>query len=1340
MGTFGIGVRGRSAPMGSVSQQSISTPAASAGTPTSVSVMGPSARAGTIGAIVTARNVSPLSIAPAIVRNIPLPAIARFIPPFIRTIEKRYTQDSLRVSQFRYTNGKFQPVEQNGISVFRPEILSIMNFVPVDGSGKIGSKDPTETAEQLLKAQFQANEVRAITLERLVGDIRANRQFKVQLDTIKNNFASGLNSTRTILNYYGSLIDKIEAVKTSLDPKTIPSTAFDTANYLILSDFFERKMQYPKSKFANFSDTKILNQLSSDLKNILEGYSLSLFDLVDPDRSVDVSPTTIDKTYTQTNGFTFTPSSVRSPTSARNANESSFFNQFLNSLPNNSDDRVKLLVHFLSKELRVSKEMGRVENSRVLQAKYAQADNGDPFDNIVGDVGETIFNDPRGPNSLASLTLFNLDTNNLVLPFESLYVDSDADRRVYVPGSTYFVDTILTVDSTGFNTQPYVSFVNQFNQVTGDTKNMIESLLELKQPSNLSPTSTYDIFLSSLAEAMAGLSNQSGINRSQAISAALFKLANSDTTLKNMLFEYVLLLGLSSLSDVDQKSIFQKLAWEIGRIQNFHFVRSSPSDNVNLAGGQAVLRPYIESLADDIENKIFSLTSTINTTLLQKDYARGIPSLRPQTVSPVISSPTQTLSSTGVAAQILRTNRILISLNRNGYFMSFRRGEIKETLLSNITTIGPSSTNLCKEFIDIAVKLDQNASISSNPVYLLQDNTGRTRQNFFSTSTILLFVFETLSSFTSRYMFSSFNKGSSLIDGSLTVDTSMSDGVLKILRDIVASKSLVAVGTEAARTLGAGLHLSIQTTSSPPPQAPFSLFNFDSSRETTRKPNVSGQITARNTSIVPPIFSPGITNTTLPILPNLHTIINSPNFGFGKVFDKSAIGLISVKESSKLIELRKTIVGNRTKLDDEDKVVKNILHIFSVVNQRLLSTKETVIHTFTKPSLDRFLATTGTSIQDFELVRNPSQIRVSSWLFDNYNDRVSDSTDDASVSDPNSGYLATDRIPLSEFNAMMSMLQQPDYSHRANADQKVKILTVGIPAGFSKNLSDRISRTSISETNFNNKEYDVVSVNIYKRDARFDDLVFKPQTFVFDLSLFPIKNFLPASLQQRNIKFADVVRNAFVRDYESLQNKKNVTIQKIRQDVKYNFLSDLQKQDMIKNHIESELLELYMRLLAGIEINEETFSTVPFTKTSVQDGNVFNLITSYLKTVKHKDIPNATIEELLVNPNLDQETKDTLRLLSYGNLLFQASFIQKRVLQPKLFDRVFHLPVNTDDFEIDVDQTISTESGRTAYTKTSVQNMIYDVDGKKYLKPKNRNDMIFEDYFVVVETNLSGGA
>lgn len=1331
MVTFGIGLRGKPASLGNVVVQSVTLPQPASAT----SIMGPSGRVASTSSLPTIRNINPAVLAPSIIGNIKLPPLIRFIPPLIHRPKKKYEQDTLRVSQFRVANSTFEPVEKNGISVFRPEIISVMDFKPIDGNRSLGSGDLVESAEQLVKATYQATELRAVTLQKLMQDIRRRTEFRIPLDTIKKQYVNGLSSAKVALKYYGNLIDKIDDVKDSLDPKKIPTTAYNTATFLPLIDFYERKMQYPKSKYANFSDTKIINQLISDFRNILEGYSLSLLDLSDSDRPSDFSPIAIDKTYTQASGFTFGIASIRSTTSPQNAFKPAFFNPFLNSLPSNPDDRIKLLTHILSKELRVSKQLGRIELNRVLQTRYGQGDSGNPFDNIVGSVGDTIFEPPLGPNSLASLTSITLDANTTVLPFESVYVDSEDERRVYVPGSTYFVDTILDVTPNGFNTQPYIAFTNRFNDVTSNAKNAIESLLELNADSKLTPTAVYDAFLNSVAEASSGLGQFNGLNRGQAISAALFKLANSDTVLKNQLFEYLLLLGLSSVTNSDQKRVFERLAREVGNIRNFNYVRAATSDNPNLLGGPAALRPYLEGLANDIENQVFSLISTIKFTPGDSGFIRSIPSLRSTDLTINLSTPVSTLSGGSIATGLLSTSRLVGAFRFNNFYMSFRRGEVRETLVNNATAVGSATTNFCKEFIDLAVKFDQLAALSANPVYLLNDNTGRTRFNFLSTSTQLLLIFEILSAFTNRYNFAEFNKGNSIVDGSITIDTALSGGVLKIIQDIVATKAsfnLAAFLGPKVRTFT----LDAQTSNKPPPKSPFSLFNLDLSKESVRLPSVSGRTAQSNPSILPAVFNPTAT-INLGANANIQSLVNTPTFGFGKVFQDLSLPL--GPETTQLMNVRKTLVSNRSKLEDEDNIVKNILHIFSVLNRRLTTTKETVANTFTPTSLNNILTSAGITVGDLQIIRNPSQVRVSAWLLDKYDERTADINNSDETQDGNSGFLVTDRIPLTQMNAMFSMLNQPTFRYNNQADFKVKIMTVGVPAGFSQNLSDRVSRTAINETNFKDKQFDVIAVDVYKRDARYDDLVFKPQRYFFDLSLFPMRNFLPPEAASRTVNYAQVLRNSLLRDYQSLEDKRNVALRDIQLDQKYNFLSDVQKQQMVRNHVESQLLDLYIRLMTGLRMDEETFTNTLYDKLGLQDQSVLNLVIRFLKEVKGKDIPNAPVEQLLANPTLDQETKDTLRLLSYGNIVFQSNYVRRRVLDPKLFDRVFHLPVSIDSFPIDVEATTATESGRQTYMKNSVQEQIIRTNGEEYLRPRNRNDLVFEDYFVVIESNLRGG-
>lgn len=1332
MGTFGIriGSRSNAASFGGISQQSITNPANSI-TTTPQQILGPSSRAPSTSAIVTVRNIPIATISPDIIQQVKPPPLVKFISPSIKFIPKikKYEQDSLRISQYRIQNNKFEAVEKNGISVFRPEIISMMNFSPIDGNSRLGSRAQNEGAEQLIKAHFQAIEIRATTIQRLMADIRTKNEYKIQLDNIKNKFANGLSTTEITLSYFSDLIDKISIIQTSFDPKEISQYSFDTVNFLSLRDFYERKMQYPKNRFANFSDTKIINQLISDFRNILEGYSLALFDLVDPDRKNDVSPIKIDKSYTQTNGFSFSLASVRSTASPRMAFKSDFFNQFINSLPSNSDDRIKLLVHFLSKELRVSKAMGNNDLAATLRTKYSQNDSGNPFDNIVGEVGDTIFNLPRGQNSLASLTIFSLDANNLVLPFESVYVDSEDERKVYVPGSTYFVDSILTVTNNGFNTQPYVSYVNNFNNVVSDAKNTIEALLDLKQNSSLSPTNVYDIFLNSITEAIAGLTSAStsasGINRSQALCVAVFELANSDSMLKNMLFEYLLLLGLASISSLDQKKIFMQLANEVGRIQNFNFAKATTREQPILNGGIGVIRPYIENVAEQIEDRIFTLLNTNLSPLFDRAAVRSFPSLLPTTISNTTSGPIRTLSPSSVGLQNFGLSKIAVNIGEEGYQITFSKGEIKDTLLNTITTTGISSTNLCKEFIDIAVKLDQLASVSSNQTYLLQDGSGRTRQNYFSTSTILLFIFEILSSFVNQYTFAIFSKGITNTAGSVIVNTSMMDSVYKIIKDIVSAKQLFSIGKEKI----------INTTRL---TGPFSLFNLDAAKEsivTSENSTKQSQKTARD---LPAIYSPNISSITTIPNANIQTIINSPAFGFGNAIKNIPFNFSTIKDIIRSVNIKKNLLAIRTKLNDEDKIIKNILHIFSVINKKLITSKEEVIKTFTVDSLNNFLSSTGTSLGDISIVKNPTQVRLSSWIYDIYDNKMSN-VGENDTTDEGVGFIFTDRIPIVNLNAMFSMLREGNFLSKAGADYRVKILTVGIPAGFSKMLSDRISKTSISETNFKNKQFDVISINVYKRDARFDDIVFKPQKFLFDLSLFTAKNFIPDSLNYTSLKFSDVVLGAILRDYEFLKNKKDLKLDTIRRDPKYAFLTNQQKYELFQNHIRSELLKLYIKLMAGIEISEEIFTATTYDKTKTQNEEVYNLILSYLRNVRRKQIPNQSISQILQNPNVDQETKDVLRLLSYGNLIFQPDFIRRRILEPKLFDRVFHLPLFVDDFEIDVEATKSTEAGKNAYVKNSIQNVLYERNGKVYLRQRNKNDTIFEDYFVVIESDLGGG-
>ena len=1276
------------------------------------------------------------ALSPRIGVHTTLPPTTNLRPALAPPPRRSYEQDRLNVSQFKFIGGILQPVEKNGISVFRPEIISSMNFIPVTGNAKLGDKDPAESAEQLIKAQFQAAELRAATLAKIIQEMKRNGTYSSQLDAIRNLFTAKMDNSKYALKYFSDLLRKLNTVTAALDPKTIPESYYNQEKYDSLPAFFERRMQYSRNKFGKFSDTKILNQLIADLKGILENYSFSLLNVVDFDRDTDYDPIKIDKTYTVSNNFSFSLESIKSKNRTNiRMNEPSAFVAFLNSLPTNSDDRIKLLTTILSKELRVSRQLGIDANVRVLREVYQQDNIANPFDNICGVVGDTIFDAPLGNRSLASLTYAaTTDEGIIILPFENVYVDTQNNRKTYVPGSSYFVDNILNVSpTTGFDTKPYTTYASTFNNVFSDAKNIIENLLELNVFSpTMSPDVVFNHFLTSAANGISGLTGQASVDRSQSFFVALFKLANTDTTLKNMLFEYFLLSGLASVTLTDKKPPFQRLVREVEKMSNFSFAKFNDTDFPNLLGGVSVLRPYIDHISKQIEDRVFVLLypqtnagPSIFTNLSRVNNSFVTTEISNAALSGIFRNP----SLVGILRPAGISGLSIPPTTSSEISFPFIVGEIKETLVNSVTSTGVASTNMCKEFVDLCVKFDTLASAGGNPIYTIPDDTFRTRFNYLSVSTQMVLVFEILSSISQKYLSCNFVRGTTGANAKIVFDAGLNLAMTKILKEMTADT--------VSFNLGANRGATTVSNNSPARQlgslGTFSIRNTEAARSAISSPTFPGIA-----NIGSGASRSGAFNLTIPpVFSNMDlvTTVNSSYFGFGADFTAAMAKMFII--SAKSLELKKSLEGNKQRLKDEDTIVKNILHIFEVINAGLTRAKETVANSFTVASMNTFLTATGLDVGSFELVKTPSQIRTSLWLYDQYDERLGDGMTPNDLDDVGEGYIVMDRITLSAITNMFTVLSQSDFSNNnESASTRVKILSVGVPAGFSKNISDRIVRETASATGLETKESDIVNVCVYKKDARFDDIVFKPQKFLFDLSLFPIQKFLPANLSIENVNYGQLLYEMKFKDYENVEAIKEMSLRKINTDDKYSILTSTQKNSLVKNHAQSQFLELYIKLMTGLKITEETFSNEEFSKITSQDNSIVALVISYLKTIRRKNIPNLPLEDLLVSDLVDQETKDIIRVLSYGNIVFQGNFVKKKILDYKLFDRVFHLPVNLDNFEVDTGKTLETDAGRLMYSSANFQSQLKRVGTREYFYPTNKNETSFEDVFVVVESNL----
>lgn len=309
-----------------------------------------------------------------------------------------------------------------------------------------------------------------------------------------------------------------------------------------------------------------------------------------------------------------------------------------------------------------------------------------------------------------------------------------------------------------------------------------------------------------------------------------------------------------------------------------------------------------------------------------------------------------------------------------------------------------------------------------------------------------------------------------------------------------------------------------------------------------------------------------------------------------------------------------------------------------------------------------------------------------------------------------------------------------------------KILSVGLPIGISSKLRQRITVAG----EFDRKQKDLVNLVVYKVDALFEDVVFKPKRFLFELSRFPVRN---ASLFLKlpdAPSFDQVVSSIPTRDYgQSLANNgisyygketnaldPNVGLS--FDDETYSFLTDQLKLDLAKNHASSYMLECYINALTSLSVAEyhfevqqappDTVGPVPlmiqqFTSLLASNSNtskqssvakaastpvVFPLAKVSTPSAVSYDPGPATISVIQpTNVNLAGISSRQSNVLVQGvttisnvarmnTSLSEPTHVMRSLLRPKKFDRVFNVIVDPDEFEIDREKTESTEQGRRA--------------------------------------------
>jgi hypothetical protein len=373
------------------------------------------------------------------------------------------------------------------------------------------------------------------------------------------------------------------------------------------------------------------------------------------------------------------------------------------------------------------------------------------------------------------------------------------------------------------------------------------------------------------------------------------------------------------------------------------------------------------------------------------------------------------------------------------------------------------------------------------------------------------------------------------------------------------------------------------------------------------------------------------------------------------------------------------------------------------------------------------------------------------------------------------------------------------------------ILTIGIPCGFVENLKQKILNSTMS---VKSKQTDIIKINVYKTDIQRPEFVFKPLTFLFELSRFPVRNSnLLVNLTQTST-IQDVIKFLPTRDILQNSNIANdmISFGKITTDItnlmkskalseyssqvafnsdEYNFLSSGNKNELLVNHALSYMLELYIKALTDLNVGDYKFVidsnqydiqtkkdlAQELVKQMLQDivsqqtnknvnGKLFSkqsLIITTLQLNVNKNINQlnniSQLINLLTEKQLKQITQELIKINKFVNSttsLSSASSVISSIISPKQFDRVFNIIVDSNDFELDIQKlklvfnsrelTNLINSGEIVQTNTPInkfqttllQQKNTNTQNNNFYKQRNKNknngDIIFEKYYVTIDT------
>ncbi|HIL96004.1 MAG TPA: hypothetical protein EYG51_08825 [Pseudomonadales bacterium] len=391
-------------------------------------------------------------------------------------------------------------------------------------------------------------------------------------------------------------------------------------------------------------------------------------------------------------------------------------------------------------------------------------------------------------------------------------------------------------------------------------------------------------------------------------------------------------------------------------------------------------------------------------------------------------------------------------------------------------------------------------------------------------------------------------------------------------------------------------------------------------------------------------------------------------------------------------------------------------------------------------------------------------------------------------------YLPAARLQTStgERRVVNSVLRAPRFGGIKATN--VRTLVVGLPHNMMASLNDPppilVDYEEQTRLEVNGFRKDVLKINIYKRDPQYPAIRFKPISFLFDPTLFLDSssfNFFNMDLSHQafNVRLPhDGLWHAMVtKMFEDGSSIRLKASELAHQNPYQDFVNLDDVNIMLHNHLVDYVLKHYYDAMFGLSLNEFTMpisDDVSGLRVDPDGATTLSLaeandaiapwittgempIASLIREAPFGEEPGrwvATLNDVasLTSPSnagpmafqtsteevepalITMEQLNNFRLLCSSNL-FRPVQMKRQIMTPKLFERIFMIPVDPDDFIIDRDamsENMSSTEMSALIGGLSQRGILEDAPehpGEKRFRTRNlgENYVTTSEFFVTTE-------